>query len=169
MWASRGLLLKKRAELNTRSITLYLAERASKWTKCGLNMAIWGFVPGAFKITCDYKGSDKMIRYLTPAFCHSTSFNVQRHSTSFNIQICPNLVLSYFGHGFAWWFSIIFTREAVTQNSQSILQEQSSTTVENYTRALEGNVERTAEAGLKKMMTWKREFQVVFCFFDSIR
>ena len=84
MWASRGLLLKKRAELNTRSITLYLAERASKWTKCGLNMAIWGFVPGAFKITCDYKGS--------------TSFNfnvIQHHSTSKSIQI--------------WFFHILVT------------------------------------------------------------
>ena len=166
MWASRGLLLKKSAELNTRSITLYLAERASKWTKYGLNMAICGFVPGAFKITCDYKGSDKMIRYMTPIDSSILPFNIiQRHSTSFNIQIYPNLVLSYFGHGFEWWFSIIFIREAVSQNRQSILQEQSSTTVENYTRALEGNVERTAEAGLKKMMTWKREFQVVFCFF----
>ena len=67
---------------------------------------------------------------------------------------------------------MIFTREAVSQNRQSILQEQSSTTVENYTRALEGNVERTAEAGLKKNDDLKKGVPGCFLFFlivsDSI-
>ena len=60
---------------------------------------------------------------------------------------------------------MIFTREAVSQNRQSILQEQSSTTVENYTRALEGNVERTAEAGLKKNDDLKKGVPGCFLFF----